>query len=144
MRYMLYESNENMVALEKEITYLKNYIELQRLRFKNQAFVFLDVTGDCSNCEIMPLLLISFVENAFKHGVATDEQHPISISIHVEDNELHFTVMNKKNSQNKDQTGGIGLTNVKRRLDLMYRGKYDLSIEDGPSLYSLELHLKLS
>lgn len=143
MRYMLYESNENKVALSDEIRYLENYIELQKLRFKDNAYIKFEVDGDIQNQKITPLVLISFVENAFKHGVATDKRNPITIVLNVVSNKLLFRVINKKNNQNKDETGGIGLQNVKRRLDLLYEGEYRFHIEDNEEIYSCELYLNL-
>ena len=143
MRYMLYESNDNRVALEKEITYLRSFIELQKLRFKGDAYVVLEVEGQIADQSIVPLLLISFVENAFKHGLATDKNNPIHINISVFENNLLFTIKNKKNLQNKDQTGGIGMANVVRRLDLTYPEKYKLSVENHEHEYFSELYLNL-
>lgn len=143
MRYMLYESNDNRVSLEKEIVYLKSFIELQKLRFKGKAYVDLEVEGQVSELNIVPLILISFVENAFKHGLATDEKNPIHINIAVFENNLLFTIKNRKNTQNKDMTGGIGMTNVKRRLDLTYPGNYKLTIENREHDYYSELYLNL-
>ena len=143
MRYMLYESNENKVPLLEEIRYLKNYIELQKLRFKDKAYINFEVDEDIQDQKITPLILISFVENAFKHGVATDKENPITIVLNVSTNKLFFQVLNRKNTQNKDETGGIGLQNVKRRLDLLYKGQYRLHIQDDKDIYSCELYLNL-
>lgn len=143
MRYMLYESNDNRVSVLKEITYLESYIELQKLRFKGEAYVKLEVEGQITNQVIVPLVLISFVENAFKHGVATDPKNPIHINISVFKDKLMFTLHNIKNKQNKDQTGGIGMVNVKRRLDLTYPNQYKLSVENRETDYFCELYLNL-
>jgi two-component system, LytTR family, sensor kinase len=143
MRYMLYESNEDMVDLSKEIRYLENYIELQRLRFKNEAFVTLEICGHADNQKIMPLVLIAFVENAFKHGVATEEKNPIVISICIEHDKLRFKIRNKVNNLNKDETGGIGLMNVKRRLNLFYKDHFNLEISNERGYYTSELLLHL-
>ncbi len=143
MRYMLYESNEDKVDLGKEIQYLENYIELQKLRFKDKVNIKFNIKGDAKNQKIMSLVLISFVENAFKHGVATDEKNPIIITMNIDPDKLYFQVTNKKSKQNKDQTGGIGLLNMKRRLDLLYKNQHHLQIEDGPAIYSCELYLDL-
>ncbi|MBK0381982.1 histidine kinase [Pedobacter sp. SD-b] len=143
MRYMLYESNDNRVALEKEITYLKSFIELQKLRFKGNAYVILEVEGNIQNLNIVPLILISFVENAFKHGLATDKDNPIHINISVFEDSMLFTIKNKKGKQNKDQTGGIGMINVVRRLDLTYPDKYKLNVENREHEYFSELYLNL-
>lgn len=143
MRYMLYESNDNRVSLEKEITYLKSFIELQKLRFKGNAYVVLEVEGHINNQFIVPLILISFVENAFKHGLATDKENPIHINISVFEDKMLFTIKNKKHKSNKDQTGGIGMVNVKRRLDLTYPEKYKLTVENREDDYYSELYLNL-
>jgi two-component system LytT family sensor kinase len=143
MRYMLYESNESKVSLDEEIRYLENYIELQKLRFKDKAHISFEIDGSTENLKITPLVLISFVENAFKHGIATDKEHPITIILNVTSDKLFFKVTNKKNNQNKDETGGIGLQNVKRRLDLLYKGNYRLHIEDTETIYNCELYLNL-
>lgn len=143
MRYMLYESNEDMVELSKEISYLENYIELQKLRFKNQLYVNLIIEGTAGTQKIMPLVLISFVENAFKHGVATEEQHPIDIYIGIEPDKIRFKVSNKITQNNKDEGGGIGLLNVKRRLDLFYNDHYSLNIDQQTDFYTAELELDL-
>lgn len=143
MRYMLYESNEDKVALSDEIRYLENYIELQKLRFKDKTHIKFEINGDTDIQKITPLVLISFVENAFKHGIATDRENPISIILNVFANKLFFQVINRKSNQNKDETGGIGLQNVRRRLDLVYKGQYRLHIEDGNDIYNCELYLNL-
>jgi len=143
MRYMLYESNENTVKLDDEIRYLENYIELQKLRFKDKTYIKFEKVGDTYNKKITPLVLISFVENAFKHGLATDQENPITITLKVTLDKLFFQVINKKSNQNKDDTGGIGLQNVKRRLDLLYKGEYRLHIEDNDARYNCELYLDL-
>jgi two-component system LytT family sensor kinase len=143
MRYMLYESNDNKVDLEKELQYLQNYIDLQKIRFGNNAFVDFKITGEVGNQKIVPLLLIAFIENAFKHGVANDPSAPICLRINLDGTHLHFYMENKKHMLNRDNEGGIGLNNVKRRLDLLYPGKYTLTIQDEPNTYTCELSLVL-
>ena len=143
MRYMLYESNEDKVALADEIRYLENYIELQKLRFKDSSYIKFEIIGDAKAQKITPLVLISFVENAFKHGIATDREVPISILLNIEPGKLFFKTVNKKSNQNKDDTGGIGLQNVRRRLDLLYKDQYELHIEDKNDVYNCELYLNL-
>ena len=143
MRYMLYECNDNKVELAKELQYLHNYIELQKIRFGNKAFIDFEVNGETTNQYIVPLLLISFIENAFKHGIANDPVMPISLKINIEDGRLYFFIQNKKHSHNRDASGGIGLMNVKRRLDLLYPGKYNLDIRDETGTYTVQLSLVL-
>ena len=143
MRYMLYECNDNKVELAKELQYLHNYIDLQKIRFGNKAFIDFEVKGEINNQYIVPLLLISFIENAFKHGIANDPIMPISLKINIEDGKLYFFIQNKKHSHNRDASGGIGLMNVKRRLDLLYPGKYNLDIRDETDTYTVQLSLVL-
>ena len=143
MRYMLYESNEGLVLLEEEINYLENYIELQKLRFKETVYVDLHVEIDEEGHRIMPLLLISFLENAFKHGVSTDEHKPIRIDIGVQNGRLYFKAENAKNQVNKDQTRGVGLTNLKRRLQLGYPDKHTINVVESEHYYSSELFIYL-
>jgi two-component sensor histidine kinase len=143
MRYMLYESNDNKVDLTKELQYLQNYIDLQKIRFGNKAFVEFKVTGELGNQQIVPLLLIAFIENAFKHGAANDPNMPIRLLINLDGANLHFYAENKKHMNNRDIEGGVGLQNVQRRLDLLYPGHYKLDIQDKPDAYICELSLVL-
>jgi two-component system LytT family sensor kinase len=143
MRYMLYECNDNKVDLAKELQYLQNYIDLQKIRFGENAYIDFKVGGDVENQQIVPLLLIAFIENAFKHGVANDPQTPICLLIEIKASQLHFYIQNKKHSNNRDSSGGIGLNNVKRRLNLLYPQKYKLTINDEAQTYTCELHLTL-
>jgi len=143
MRYMIYESNDSWVALSKEIEYLQSFIELQKLRFKDGAAVEFTQNGEIDNQQIVPLILISFVENAFKHGIANDPQNPIRINIIANQKILHFSVSNKKNSYNKDQMGGVGLHNVERRLQLLYPDRYKLNIVNSETHYTSELMLDI-
>jgi len=143
MRYMLYECNDNKVDLAKEFQYLQNYIDLQKIRFANKAYIDFKIEGDPDHQHIAPLLLIAFIENAFKHGVANNPQTPIKMLIEVHDAHLHFYIQNKKHNNNRDPEGGIGLSNVRRRLDLLYPQKYNLNIIDQPDSYTVELSLVL-
>lgn len=143
MRYMLYECNDNKVDLSKELQYLHNYIDLQKIRFGNKAFIDFNVLGEVTNQQIVPLLLIAFIENAFKHGVANDVTSPIKLLINVDECKLHFYIQNKKHTHNRDPIGGIGLNNVQRRLNLLYPDKYKLNIRDEAETYTCELSLTL-
>lgn len=143
MRYMIYESNDSWVSLSKEIDYVKSYIELQKLRFKDGAAVELTLNGEIDDQQVVPLILISFVENAFKHGVANDPNDPIRINIIANQKILHFSVTNKKNKYNKDIMGGVGLNNVERRLQLLYPERYKLNIVNSATHYTTELMLDI-
>jgi sensor histidine kinase YesM len=144
MRYMLYEADEDLVSLESEVEYLHSYIDLQLQRFGNKVAVKLDFSEIDSDYEIEPMLLIPFVENAFKHGVSGLEDAIIEIELKAIKNELFFLVKNKYNSQLeeiKDKTSGIGLVNVKRRLQLLYHSNHLLHIEDTNNSFTVSLHL---
>ncbi|WP_246862689.1 sensor histidine kinase [Pedobacter sp. KBS0701] len=143
MRYMIYESNTPTVALSKEVDYLTSYIELQKIRFKDGAYIELTLNGEIDNQKIVPLMLISFVENAFKHGVVTDPAEPVKINIIANQKILHFSVVNKKNQQNKDAQGGVGLTNVERRLQLVYPDRYKLNVVNSATHYTCELMIDI-
>lgn len=143
MRYMIYESNDSWADLSREVEYLNSYVELQRLRFKDGAAVEINIQGEIDGQKIVPLILISFVENAFKHGVANDHQDPIKINIIANQKILHFSVSNKKNKTNKDAMGGVGLNNVERRLQLLYPDRYKLNIVNSATHYTTELMLDL-
>jgi len=143
MRYMLYECNDNKVSLVKELQYVQNYIDLQKIRFGQKAYIDFKIEGKVENQQIVPLVLIAFVENAFKHGIASTERSPIKLLIEVDEGHLHFYIRNKKHNNNRDESGGIGLNNVKRRLNLLYPGKHNLEISDEPDTYTAELSLIL-
>jgi two-component system LytT family sensor kinase len=143
MRYMIYESNDSWVSLEKEVEYVRSYVELQKLRFKDGAAVEITISGEIDGQKIVPLILISFVENAFKHGVANDASDPIKINLIANQKILHFSVSNKKNTANKDGIGGVGLNNVERRLQLLYPERYKLNIVNSNDHYITELMLDL-
>ena len=140
---MLYESNVEKINLETEVKYLRNFIELQKMRYSKQIFVDFEVVGDLHTQEVAPLLLISFVENAFKHGEVNDEHNPLKISLLVSQNKLNFTVLNHKKNQNKDEIGGVGLENVNRRLQLIYPNQHSLEVQDSDKNYNCELNIIL-
>ena len=154
MRYMLYESDENKVSLEKEIEYLDSYIALQKMRFGKTVDVqFEKNIPDFDNFAentvggIEPMLLIPFVENAFKHGVGLIREPFIKIDLSLVDNKLIFNVKNKfsaESNEEKDDASGIGLRNVMRRLELLYGSNHQLIIEQDRELFKVHLtiHLK--
>ena len=143
MRYMLYDSNTNLVPVNKEVEYLNSFIELQQLRITQKGFVEIKVTGSMENRTIAPMLLIPFVENAFKHG---EKNHEPGIIIHLnlEPDKLIFTVVNYlklNNPISNEDSGGFGLVNIKRRLGLLYPDKHDLKITTTSDMYKVELKI---
>ncbi|ASU31907.1 sensor histidine kinase [Mucilaginibacter xinganensis] len=144
LRYMLREGREDTMPIQSEIKYLENVIELQRISTKGAARINFNIEGYIGNQKIAPLLLIAFVENAFKHGVLTDPENPVEICLIATKEEINFKVQNKKNRDHKDKTSGIGLNNVRRRLDLIYPDKHNLTIDDQTGFYTVNLKLQLT
>lgn len=144
MRHMLYESEKDLVALDKEIAYLQNYIELQELRLSNDSTVSFSVEGETIGKTIEPMLMIPFIENAFKHGVDS-EGADIDVSIRVTNTELNLKVRNRiSKSQRKDESSGIGLVNIKKQLENRYPGKYRLNIEQEGDTFNVDLKLRFN
>jgi two-component system LytT family sensor kinase len=146
LRYMLYETDGERFPVTKEIEYLRNYIELQQLRFGEDVRVQVDIDNDNPFCTIEPMLLIPFVENAFKHGIGLVKDPYIKIALQVKEQYLHFRVVNNYNRDNvsKDAGSGIGLANVRNRLRLLYGDKHTLTIQDNGEVYDARLKLALS
>lgn len=141
LRYMLKESNDRFALIDKEIDYLKNVIELFEIGQKGEAHIHLEINGTIDQQQIAPLILVNFVENAFKHGVVNDPDHPIQIIMSIATDHLDFKVINRKNNDQKDKTGGIGLANVQRRLALIYPDKHHLQILDENDTFTVILKL---
>lgn len=148
MRYMLYECNERSVDLSKEVNYIQNYLELERLRQGSHIDIRFIVEGNISDQKIAPLMFIPFIENCFKHGLGHHlTKGFVHIRLKVSDNEVDLFIENSKaESMPKPlhpRSGGIGLVNVRRRLDLLYPGRYSLEIDDNPKTYAVHLKLTL-
>ena len=145
MRYMLYEGEDEQhrVALAGEIDYVKNYITLQQIRYRDGLQVDFVIVGEAGDRKIAPLLLVPFIENGFKHGVLSDARHPLKIHLLIEGDRLILQVRNLKNLDNKDMAGGVGLKNVKKRLALLYPQRHQLTIRDSDEHYECDLILFL-
>lgn len=151
MRYMLYECNERIVPLSKEIKYMQSYIELEKLRHGKEADIYFECEGEVENQHIAPLLFIPFFENSFKHGISNQlKEGFVHIDMKVEKEKVILDVVNSKamtkegNENNKDIIGGIGLENVKRRLHLLYPDQHTLEIKDKGEQYQVHLEIKLN
>ena len=144
MRYMLYETEGNRVSLAKELEYLQNFVELQKLRLAaNQQVAFI-VEGNPNGHEIAPLLLVPFIENAFKHGARASKDTLIEVVVKVMDGVLTFSCTNDYwNNAQSEVNSGIGQANVKKRLELLYSGCYQLNVETQNDKYSVNLTLSL-
>jgi two-component system, LytTR family, sensor kinase len=143
MRYMLYESNSDKVLLEKEIAYLRSYIDLQKLRYFGTTFIDFKINGDLNHQQIAPLLLISFVENAFKHGDVFDENYPLSMTLNISEKQLIFDVKNKIHNKNKEEVGGFGVKTVERRLALLYPNRHKLTATSDKNIFESHLEIDL-
>lgn len=145
MRYMLKDAKVDFVKLDDELSYLNNYIELERLRFKNQAFLDFTATEGDTKLKIAPMILLPFVENAFKHAVDSSTEKGIEISIIIKDKQMQFLCQNIYNPDEaeKDRCNGIGLSTVKQRLELIYANKYELDITTENNTYTVNLELNL-
>ena len=147
MRYSLYESGNEKISLKDELKFISDYIDLEKIRHKEYVKINVSINGNPSTYTIPPLILITFVENAFKHGVNnTIEPSWVNIFIHVQNSELTFISNNSKPTKMRKDTiqGGIGIVNLRRRLDLMYPERYKLIIDNKPLEYTVELKLQLN
>lgn len=147
MRYMIYDSNYPQVPLSKEIEYMQNYISLERLRLNNQIPINFEIKGNPENVLITPLIFITFLENAFKHGVSNNSTGSwVNISIELKNSECIYTVENSKIvkiNPIKEEKSGFGLQNVQRRLELSYPGQFQIKSQDLPDRYFVELNISL-
>lgn len=150
MRYMLYECNEKRVMLSKEVNYIKNYIDLESLRQGKNVKIDFQLFGDPGHRMIAPLMFTPFLENSFKHGVGNLIANGfVNIKLNVNGDDVDFFIENSKpdkppTSIHKDKrSGGIGLVNVQKRLNLLYPEKYDLQIKDTPNAYAVHLKINL-
>lgn len=141
MRYALSETNlkDGKAALKDEVEHVRNVISIHQLRFSNNLQVNFEVTGVLNGTTIIPFVLITIVENAFKHGDLKDAAHPIDVKLAVEHNSIRFYCHNKKKAGPKELSTGIGLDNIKKRLDLAYQDRYTLIIKDEPDFYTTQL-----
>jgi two-component system, LytTR family, sensor kinase len=146
LRYMLYETDVKTVSLESEYQYLMDYIDLQKLRLYSNTQIRFETQGDMSKIHMAPMLLVPFVENAFKHGTDNTTDCYINILLQVSNNDLFFKVENSipsKVDNNNYVTSGIGLQNVKRRLKLLYPDQHLLLIDQSETNYCIKLTLRL-
>ena len=147
MRYMLYESNARHVPLEKEVDYVRDYLALEQLRHGEGADIEFTVDGEIERQQIAPMLFITFVENAFKHGLARVlGKGYVHIVLLIEGDEVRFHIENAKPTvdDRDDGPGGIGLINVQRRLELLYPEQHELHTLETADTYSVDLYLDLS
>lgn len=145
LRYQLYECNAHEIAIEKELAYLKNFVDLQQLRRNGHDAIEFNVSNAVTNFSIPPMLLIPFIENAFKHvSNFTDKKNEVKIALERHDKTLSLRVTNTINNQVAPMAGGIGLKNVKRRLELLFPRRHKLGVKETSERFEVTLILELA
>lgn len=147
LRFMLYEGNQSLVPLSKELKMVQDYISLEKIRYDDHLDVHIDVPADTDNLHITPMLLLPLVENCFKHGTSNMLEQPwLSLHIRIEDGAMHMKLINGKpveTGKQHDGHEGIGIKNVRARLDLLYPGRHTLTVTDDPDVFVVNLQLQL-
>ena len=144
MRYIIRDAHRDRVELAKEVQYITNYIDLQKARLRDAVEVNYQLKGEPGPLQIAPLLLFSFIENAFKYGVSPDEESQIVIQLRIEGTSLRLYVANNKvQVEQLEKSTGVGLPNAKERLRLLYGVAHELTIDDSPTHYRVTLLLTL-
>ena len=145
MRYMLYESEQGDVSLQKELEFMRNYVDLMRLRINDKVKLSLDFPDIQDGKNIPPLLFVPFIENAFKHGISYQDNSFIYIKLTIETNTILFVCENSvvQKTINNRESSGIGLENIKKRLNLLYPEKHSMSIFNNGKVFRISLTLNL-
>ena len=151
MRFVLYEGNKEMVPLSRELDFIRNYVMLMQLRYTDNVSIDVDLPHEAPDRQIPPLLLVTFIENAFKHGITYQRKSFIEMKAKVEGDRLQFSCRNSKAEKSNEAQrslgeakGGVGLANVRKRLDLLFNSNYTLLIHDESEIYTVELNIPLS
>ena len=147
MRFVLYEGNKQGVSLTNEIDFIRHYIALMQLRYTDKVRIDIDLPIEVPDRQIPPLILITFIENAFKHGISYQHESFIEVKVSVEKGELWFDCRNSKAEkphQTNEEKGGVGLANVRKRLNLLFGRNYILRIKNDPDVYSVTLNIPLT
>ena len=143
MRFVLYEGDKDGVPLTRELEFIRTYIKLMQLRYTDKVRIDLDLPAEVPDKTIPPLMLIPFIENAFKHGVSYKQASFIEVKISLGDESLRFSCRNSKSDVPNPEKGGVGLANVRKRLNLLYDHNYSLRIQDTPDVYTVELTIPI-
>jgi LytS/YehU family sensor histidine kinase len=148
LRYVLYDGSERWVSLEKEVNYLKSYLDLEKIRNGDRLELEFNINGDPKTKQVAPMLFLTFLENSFKHGINQKAEGGfVKIDMNIGEEDLLFSIQNskpeKKEKRINGKSGGIGLENIRKRLTLLYPGRHNLNISDDGEKYSVELSLQL-
>jgi LytS/YehU family sensor histidine kinase len=144
--YLVYRANLEKVALNKEVQLLRNYVDLERLRYGEKLKIEMQLEENIDSIKIVPLLLLPFAENCFKHGgVGANGFFKITIHLQIKNKQLFFQIENSKKAKKRidNVSGGVGLNNIKQRLQLLYPNKHELKIDDEKYFYKVRLTLNL-
>jgi len=146
MEYIIYDCRHDRVPVEKELRFITSYIELEKLRYDDSACISLHVSGDAAGKQVSPMLLIQFIENAFKHGLEQYKTNSyLEINIAIENGSLCYQSVNSiSNTANTSTGGGVGLVNLRKRLDIIYPAKHELYINEGGGKFTVQLTLQLN
>ena len=144
MRYVLYEGNRPTIPLEKELEFLRHYVALMRMRYADSVRIDLSLPEGAEGAEIPPLMLASFVENAFKHGISYEKPSFVRVTLSVREGKISFKCVNSRQGVEQVRSHGIGLQNVRERLELLYGDRYTLLIDEDTEVYDVLLLLPLS
>ena len=143
MRFVLYEGNKQGVPLSRELDFIRHYVTLMQLRYTDKVRISMDLPEEVPDRQIPPLILITFIENAFKHGISYQHESFIEVMVAVEDNTLRFSCRNSKAEKPNEEKGGVGLDNIRKRLNLIYDKQYSLKLKSEPEVYTVELIISL-
>ena len=144
MRFVLYEGDKHGVPLTREFDFIRHYVTLMKLRYTDKVRISVDLPTEAPDKLIPPLMLITFIENAFKHGISYQHESFIEVKVGIEHERLRFQCRNSKADKPNQEKGGVGLANVKQRLHLLYDNNFTLNIQDEPDIYNVELTIPLT
>ena len=144
MRYVLYDGSRPTIPLSKETEFLKHYIGLMRLRYSDSVRIEVDIPDETPDVQVPPLLFVSFVENAFKHGISYQSESFIMVSLNVREGYISFSCINSKHETNQDPHSGIGLENTRKRLRLLYQDNYTFNINENAKTYEVLLKIPVN
>lgn len=143
MRYLLYDTQAGSVALIKEAEFIRNYVELMRIRFSHSVSINLALDQSYPDVQIPPLLFTSFLENAFKHGISYKNKSSIHIRLACTEKEVRFEIENTNHAKKTSEPGGIGIANSQKRLNILYQDNYTLEIKDSKTVYNVKLNIPI-
>jgi len=142
MRYVIYDATTEKIGLADEVKYIENYVELQKIRLLRPENASFEVNVKVNNVKLPPLLLIVFIENAFKYSISTmADKARIHISLDADEKQINFRIENNYDPSQIKSTHGIGLANARKRLDLLYGKNYQLAIQYNSTIYTVDLKL---